>query len=75
MLEGNTAEAQKTLNPPQKTLTLRRRHICNSDSSNLRVAEAQQERPIGSVLEDEVQMLLPDEAKYQPSGSNIRDTQ
>lgn len=66
--------ATMQLNPRQKTLTIRRRHICNSDASNLRVAEAQQEGPIGSVLEDEVQMLLSDEAKYQPGGSNIRGT-
>lgn len=62
------APARCPHNPLFKTLTLRRRHICNSDASDLRVTEAQQKRPVGSVLEDEVQVLLPDEAKYQPSG-------
>lgn len=35
-------------------LTLRSRHICDGDASDLRVTEAKQERPVGPVFENEV---------------------
>lgn len=50
-------------------LTLTGRHISNSDASDLRVTEAQQERPVGPVLEDQVQVLLPNEAEYESGGA------
>lgn len=47
-------------------LTVGRRHVCYGDASNLRVTEAKQECSVGLVFENQVQVLLSDETKYQP---------
>lgn len=56
------------------TPTFSCRHISDSDASDLRITEAKQERSVGPVLENQVQMLLPNEPKYQSSGFKTSQT-
>lgn len=56
------------------TPTFSCRHISNSDASDLRITEAKQECSVGPVLENQVQVLLPNEPKYQSSGFKTLQT-
>lgn len=53
---------------PSQTLTLTGSHVSDGDAADLRVAEAQQKGSVGPLVQDHVQVLLPDEPKYQSGG-------
>lgn len=57
----------KAANP---TLTLIN-HISDGDASDLRVTKAKQESPTGTLFENQVYVLLPNETKYKPSKTSI----
>lgn len=56
----------RTTSDASRPFTVSRRHVCDGDPSDLRVAEAKQECPVGLVFENQVEVLLPNETKYQP---------